>query len=171
MQEKLRVNTFLFGQPLKQGIKYIGIWDIIWLLVNVSMTIATAAGVKNFLVPERSKYWILLIRVFLVDILRAIALVLVLHFNSSKRSRFMMFLVRLLTVPLELFLLIYTYVAAAGSSAGLILFYLILAAVNTYFGIVILSYYRITEHEEIQIELQRLGADKIGVDLHSLGVN
>lgn len=60
-----------------------------------------------------------------------------------------MFLVRALTVPLELFLMIYTYIAVSDASAGMVLFYLVILAANSYFGIVILSYYRMSEHEEI----------------------
>ena len=65
---------------MKEGIKVIGSIDVFFLLLDFAMLIVTVAGVRNFVIPEKSKYWLLLIRIFCVDALRSIAFLLLMKF-------------------------------------------------------------------------------------------
>jgi len=145
--------------------------DFIWFLVDFILTIVTASGYPNLIIAQRSKFWVLLVRLFLVDLLRCVAFVLLLHFDLSRRSRHLMFLTRLLSLPVEFVVMIYAYAAVKGESVGALFYFGILLSFNIYFGIVIYSYYRLSEQDEIQLELQRFGADKIGIDLHELQIS
>ncbi|CDW79996.1 UNKNOWN [Stylonychia lemnae] len=125
--------------------------------------ILTAVGFVTFLMPSKDKYWVLLLRFFLVDIPRLASFVLLLRFQASQNTRLFMFVARFVTLPIEGILFIYAYKSIKGASIGMVFYYGFFLLMNIYFGFMIYKYFLTTSQEEIQIELERLGEEQVDV--------
>lgn len=81
--KKLKVKKCFGRVPLKKGIRLIGIYDIIWTIIDVVLFAVALAGITTFLVPEKGLFWLMLVKFFLVDALRTVAFVLMLRFDGA----------------------------------------------------------------------------------------
>eukprot|EP00347_Sterkiella_histriomuscorum_P003372 403364548 len=160
---------------LKRGVRFIGYFDIFCLLITAVSLVMTLAGIKNALMPVKQFYYFLLIRLFCVDFLRVTCFILLVKFLDSKNTRLMMLAIRAITIPVEAILAIVTftrlrdYVSESGYTISLawnialLFFKWVLIVLNAYFGFMIFKYYKITDREQIQIELERLQQEQIYV--------
>lgn len=164
----MRINLLLCGNiPLEQGVRSIGIYDIGMLILHVILAIFSSLS-KNYryLFPlplNQSMTWVIVVRIVLIDLSRVFSFGLLLKRDATERPpRLIMFLTRLATMALHIFLISYTY-TVLGTSGNIMKLILNIGALlaDTYFTLVIFSYYKTSTHEEIEIELKRLGQQKV----------
>ena len=149
--------------PLRKGIKLIGFYDLAILILDLLLTIASGRGRKMFVMPDPSKYWLLIIKIFTVDLFRVAAFALSAKFDYAHKCRLMMLFTRLITIAIEILLIYEIYTKCKDAKAGMVVFDSLFVVVNFYFAYVMLSYYLTSNQEEIQIELQRLGQEEIRI--------
>jgi hypothetical protein len=170
----MRLNTFLCGVPLQQGVKAIGVFDIGLFLLEV--VLAIFAGATNhldsyFTLPvSNALAWIVVLKILIVDFVRVCVFgILLQQGDTEKRLRLTMGIARVGTQGLHVFLVVWSFfkLGVAGHIAKLI-FNVALLLADVYFTAVIFSFYRTTTQEEIEIELKRLGEQRLDTNVYRL---
>lgn len=171
----MKLNTFLCGKvPLQAGVKAIGIYDVSWLILEVLLAIFAGAtytlGTYFTLPVDKQLAWVVVLKIVIVDLLRVCAFGLLLSKgDSERRLRLIMGVTRVSTQGLWVFLIAWSFkeMGVRAHWAKLIL-NIALLMIDLYFTAVIFSFYRTTTQEEIEIELKRLGQQRLDINVYRL---
>jgi hypothetical protein len=171
----MRLNSFLCGKlPLEQGVRAIGLFDLGLLLLNALLGILSAISPKNplFLLPLAPSFawWVILARIFAVDLPRVIAFGLfskVPGDASSRAPRLLQGVVRVVTQGVHVALVVYTF-TRVGVQPLLLAINIALLMGDLYATAVMFAWYRTTPQEAIEIELKRLGQQRLDINVYRL---
>ncbi len=141
------LKNFLYFFSLEKGARMIGLNDVITLLVEVILAILCLKVPffrTYFRLPvDQNHAWLIAAQLLIIELTRVLAFGYLLKSNpQSSRPRLVMFLTRVSTLFIQITLLTYAFYTFGIKSYILVLLAnVFLFILDTYFSLVLLSYY------------------------------